>query len=188
MQDAEQAITIPVEADVSKFEDALKDIEKQSKQFGKTFVDAVKSVVVEGKTLESALDTIALKLSDMALSAALKPLEQGAADVFSNLMSSLVGAGQPGAITPFAQGGIVSSPTLFSAGGGTGLMGEAGAEAILPLARGGDGRLGVRSYAQEQSVNIVFNVTTPDASGFRKSETQISTMLARAVGRGRRNF
>jgi hypothetical protein len=55
---------------------------------------------------------------------------------------------------PFANGGmftnsIVSSPTLFQfADGGamrTGLMGEAGPEAIMPLRRGPDGRLGVEA-------------------------------------------
>ncbi len=50
-------------------------------------------------------------------------------------------------IAKFAQGGIVNSPTLFSYGdGGTGrfgLMGEAGPEAIMPLQRGSDGKLGV---------------------------------------------
>lgn len=49
-----------------------------------------------------------------------------------------------GNIIPFARGGIVSMPTLFPmANGGTGLMGEAGEEAVMPLRRGSDGRLGV---------------------------------------------
>jgi phage-related minor tail protein len=46
--------------------------------------------------------------------------------------------------TPFADGGVVGGPTCFRwQGGDVGLMGEAGAEAILPLQRGPDGRLGV---------------------------------------------
>ncbi|MGB3874663.1 MAG: hypothetical protein WA980_02280, partial [Shinella zoogloeoides] len=35
---------------------------------------------------------------------------------------------------------------------------------------------------------IVFNVTTPDAASFRKSEGQIAAMLTRAVGRGQRSL
>jgi len=51
-----------------------------------------------------------------------------------------------GNVVPFAAGGVVSGPTSFPmAGGRMGLMGEAGPEAIMPLARGPDGRLGVRS-------------------------------------------
>ena len=42
-------------------------------------------------------------------------------------------------------GQIVSKPTLFPFAKGTGLMGEAGPEAILPLKRGPGGYLGVRS-------------------------------------------
>jgi tape measure domain-containing protein len=50
-------------------------------------------------------------------------------------------------IQPFATGGIVTRPTFFKyAKGGemqNGLMGEAGPEAIMPLKRGADGKLGV---------------------------------------------
>jgi tape measure domain-containing protein len=52
-------------------------------------------------------------------------------------------------IRPFASGGVVDRPTLFKfANGGamqTGLMGEAGPEAILPLRRGPNGKLGVQA-------------------------------------------
>lgn len=53
-----------------------------------------------------------------------------------------------GASIPFAKGGaftnsIVDRPTLFPFAKGTGLMGEAGPEAIMPLSRDASGRLGV---------------------------------------------
>lgn len=51
-----------------------------------------------------------------------------------------------GNLVPFARGGVVGMPTLFPMNGGrTGLMGEAGPEAIMPLARDSMGRLGVRA-------------------------------------------
>jgi lambda family phage tail tape measure protein len=40
---------------------------------------------------------------------------------------------------------VVSSPTMFAFANGTGLMGEAGPEAIMPLTRGANGKLGVQS-------------------------------------------
>lgn len=43
---------------------------------------------------------------------------------------------------------IVSKPTMFAFAKGVGLMGEAGEEAIMPLARGSDGSLGVRTYGR----------------------------------------
>jgi tape measure domain-containing protein len=64
-------------------------------------------------------------------------------------------------IVPYAMGGIVNKPTIFPMKNGMGLMGEAGAEAIMPLKRGRDGKLGVMSQGGG-STNIVVNV---DASG-----------------------
>lgn len=68
-------------------------------------------------------------------------------------------------IVPYAKGGIVGSPTLFKyASGGAdrfGLMGEAGPEAIMPLRRGANGKLGVEASGSSMG-NITVNV---DASG-----------------------
>ena len=63
-------------------------------------------------------------------------------------------------IVPYAMGGIVNKPTLFPMANGAGLMGEAGPEAIMPLKRGANGKLGVQ--ASGGVGNIVVNV---DASG-----------------------
>jgi tape measure domain-containing protein len=64
-------------------------------------------------------------------------------------------------IVPFAKGGVVDRPTLFPFSKGVGLMGEAGEEAVMPLRRGKDGRLGVEASGAGVG-NIVVNV---DASG-----------------------
>lgn len=75
----------------------------------------------------------------------------------------------------FARGGVVNSPTLFPMATGTGLMGEAGPEAIMPLARGPDGRLGVRggrggsSGGVNNQISITVNV---GANGNAQSDTQ----------------
>ena len=92
-----------------------------------------------------------------------------------------------GRIQPFASGGIVNSPVLFPLRGGMGLMGEAGPEAIMPLARGRDGRLGVR-MAGQGGANITVNISTPDAESFRQSQGQVAALVARAVARGQRNM
>ncbi|MEM8749418.1 MAG: phage tail tape measure protein [Pseudomonadota bacterium] len=191
--DTIEPIKIPVEADLSGFSNALGDLQAQSKKFGTTFAGTIRSAIVSGKSFEDTLRSIALKLSDMALSAGLKPLE----NLTSNLINGLTGAigsslsgftSGGGSVTAFAKGGVVSTPTYFPMGGAAGLMGEAGAEAILPLSRGSDGNLGVRVQGNSSPANIVFNVTSPDVQGFRKSQNQISAMLARTVGRGRRSL
>ena len=63
-------------------------------------------------------------------------------------------------IIPYAMGGIVNKPTVFPMANGMGLMGEAGPEAVMPLKRGSNGKLGVQSSGGVG--NIVVNV---DASG-----------------------
>lgn len=63
-----------------------------------------------------------------------------------------------GNVTPFAQGGVVSKPTFFPMANGMGLMGEAGPEAVMPLRRDNQGRLGVMSSQQgTHPINIVIN-------------------------------
>ncbi len=53
-------------------------------------------------------------------------------------------------------GGVISSPTMFGYGQGkAGVLGEAGPEAILPLQRGSDGKLGVQAQASPVTVNII---------------------------------
>jgi len=91
-----------------------------------------------------------------------------------------------GAVRPFAGGGVVAAPTYFPMKGGLGLMGERGAEAIVPLARGADGKLGIRSGGGARPVTVTVNIATPDIEGFRRSEAQVAASLARAVSRGRR--
>ena len=81
-------------------------------------------------------------------------------------------------IVPFAYGGIVNKPTLFPMANGAGLMGEAGPEAIMPLRRGRDGKLGVE--ASGGVGNVVVNV---DASGSRVHGDQPNAKaLGSAIG------
>jgi phage-related minor tail protein len=85
-----------------------------------------------------------------------------------------------------ASGAVLTTPTYFPTAGGLALAGEAGAEAVLPLERGGDGRLGVRASGGSRPVAVTVHVTTPDVEGFRRSEAQVSASIARAVARGQR--
>ncbi|MCO6388628.1 phage tail tape measure protein [Aliihoeflea sp. 40Bstr573] len=186
----DETFTVSIEADTAPFAAALSNLEKLSSRFGDQLGGALRAATVSGRSLDDILRRIGLNMASMALTQGLKPLSGLASSALSGLLGGIVPfakGGVPGSITPFAQGGVVSAPTLFPMARGAGLMGEAGAEAILPLQRSADGRLGVAASGGG-SVNVVFNVTAADATSFRKSEAQITGMLARAVSRGTRTM
>ena len=172
----------------------MDDLEKRSQRFGSALTSALQAATTGGKGLDSVLQGLGTRLSNIALSAGFKPLENMLSSAVSGLTSgagslfAFANGGVPGRVTPFAAGGVVSSPTFFPMGGDMGLMGEAGSEAILPLKRGADGSLGVAAGGGGGGTQIVFNVTASDAASFRRSEGQISAMLARSVGRGQRGL
>lgn len=76
--------------------------------------------------------------------------------------------------------GIVDSPTFFKfrqgSGFATGLMGEAGPEAIMPLARGSDGSLGVKVAGGEDGQGeAAFGFVTVNVYSSEKSEVSEQT-------------
>jgi hypothetical protein len=86
-------------------------------------------------------------------------------------------------IIPFAKGGIVNSPTLFPFAKGTGLMGEAGPEAIMPLQRGANGKLGVLATGGGGDINVVVNVDASGSSveGNEQEGQQLGRVIAAAM-------
>lgn len=146
---------------------------------GRSLSRAFRGAVLDGKSLKSVLTEVAKSFADIALKAALEPVSS----LVSGAIESLFTATNPG-VTAFAKGGVLASPAYFPLAGGLGLAGEAGAEAILPLARGSDGRLGVAGGGG--AVNVTFNVTASDARSFLGSEAELGAMLLRAVKRGTR--
>ena len=160
--------------ETEKLRTEMMGLNRLADNFGQTLVRSFASAIIQGRKLSDVLKGLALSLAGQALSSALKPL--------GNLAGSLLSS-----VTPFAGGGIVNSPTLFPLRGGAGLMGEAGAEAIMPLARGGDGKLGVR-MGGGKAVNVTVNIATPDVASFRQSQSQVASVITRAVSRGQRNL
>jgi lambda family phage tail tape measure protein len=133
---------------------------------------------------------------DTAYNTAMRPVQNAIGSSIMGGVNSILSGLLPfqhggvisqGRVTPFARGGVVRGATTFPMRGGTGLMGEAGPEAILPLQRGADGRLGVASARGGNAVNVTMNITTPEAQGFRRSQSQIAAEMCRALARGQRN-
>lgn len=85
-----------------------------------------------------------------------------------------------GRVTAFAKGGVVDSPTLFPMSGGLGLMGEAGPEAVMPLSRGPDGRLGVQvsgGAASEPPVQVNNHINVPPGANAEAVRAEVVRML-----------
>jgi phage-related minor tail protein len=178
--------------DTSAIRADLADLERLGDRFGRSLTRAFASGITSGHKFSGILRSLMQTLSRQALSAALRPLGNlvggSMASLFGGIAANAKGnliAG--GRVTPFAKGGVVNSPTLFAMRGGTGLMGEAGPEAVMPLARGPDGRLGVRSSGGTAPVTVNMTVVTPDADSFRRSQGQVTASLIRGLQRGQRH-
>ncbi|SDD76473.1 phage tail tape measure protein [Ruegeria marina] len=172
------------------------DVQSLERGLSKGLRRAFDGVVLDGMKLSDALDTIALSMIQTTYSAAIKPVADHFGGLIADGVGSLVqgllpfakgGSFSQGRVMPFASGGVVSGPVAFPMRGGLGLMGEAGPEAIMPLARGPDGKLGVRNSGGGRAINVVMNISTPDVQGFRRSQGQIAAQMSRALGRGNRN-
>ena len=160
-----------------------REVDGLSRNFSTGLRRAFDGVVFDGMRMQDALRGIAQTMSNSVYNTAMKPVQ----NAFGSLLAQGV-TGAMGAIMPFAKGGVISQATAFHMRGGTtGLMGEAGPEAIMPLSRGPDGRLGVRAAGQGQAVNVTFNVSTPDVAGFQRSQTQIAAQMSRLLAQGNRN-
>jgi len=198
--DAADTMRIAVEADTRGFDRAMGDLQLRAGALGSAFTAAFRQASGGGRSLEDTLKTLGSRISALALDAALRPVGNLAGNLLNGLLGSVGGAlrgggsaaapAAGGRVVPFAKGGVVRAPSFFPLGGATGLMGEAGAEAILPLSRGSDGGLGVAvsGSARGSAPAIVFNVHTADAPSFRRAEGQIQAMLARAAMRGQRGL
>lgn len=76
-----------------------------------------------------------------------------------------------GHLQAFAKGGLVDRPTIFPMAKGTGLMGEAGTEAIMPLTRDAKGRLGVTTSGAGMTPNVEVNVINQTSTAASASST-----------------
>lgn len=193
-------VTAAFDAELARMGDTAlmtnREISSLALSFGSGLKRAFDGVVFDGMRLSDALRQVAGSMSASIYNMAMRPVQNalggalanGINSVFSGLMPFADGgAFSQGRVVPFAQGGVVTQPVTFPMRGGRGLMGEAGPEAIMPLARGPDGRLGVQAAGGGRPVTVVMNISTPDVQGFQRSQSQIAAEAARALSRGQRN-
>jgi tape measure domain-containing protein len=150
-----------------------------------SFVRAFQTGKLEARSFLDVMNNVLNQILSNLINAALKPVTAPLEMFVSNFTNSLIGGGlgapagggaggggsftapsviaargyafRGGNVVPFARGGVVGGPTYFPMSGGrTGLMGEAGPEAVMPLSRTADGKLGVASSGAP-GVQIVVN-------------------------------
>lgn len=174
-----------------------RELDGLTRGFGAGLRRAFDGVVFDGLRLSDAMRGLARSISDTIYAAAMRPVQNAMGGLMASVVGGMFqrvtpfaqgGSFAQGRVMPFAQGGVVSGPVAFPMRGGTGLMGEAGPEAIMPLVRGADGRLGVRGQGgQGGPVNVTFNIQTPDVAGFQRSQSQIAAQMSRLLAQGQRN-
>ena len=188
------------DGELSRMQESLvftgREVNTLSNGLGGGLRRAFDGLVFDGMKLSDALKGIGRTLSDTVYGIAMKPVQnavggalaQGLNGLLSNVMPFEKGGSfAQGRVMPFAKGGVVAQATSFPMRGGTGLMGEAGPEAIMPLTRGADGRLGVQAAGGGRPVTVVMNITTPDVQGFQRSQSQIAAQAQRLLARGQKN-
>ncbi|MEL6477584.1 MAG: phage tail tape measure protein [Pseudomonadota bacterium] len=196
MQDLAAGFRAELEAATGQMREMDGETQRLARSLGSSLRSALDKAVFGGGKLSDVFKGLARDVAGKAFDAALKPVQNaiggGLASLTGSLTSSLTGAlgfakggaFSSGNVRAFASGGIVSGPTLFPMRNGTGLMGEAGPEAIMPLRRGPDGRLGVAAAGGGAGGQVIVNISTPDVAGFQRSRGQVAAQLARAVQRG----
>lgn len=173
--------------DLAATSSSLAGLTSGAANFAKTMTQAFASSITGGKQFEDVLKSLALRISNLAVQASFKPIENALSGLISNAGSVASQKFAGGGIKPFASGGVIGTPSYFPMmDGGTGLAGEAGPEAIMPLTRGADGRLGVSGASGGNSITV--QIATPDVDSFRRSESYVTGQIARAVARGQRSL
>ncbi|MFO1149277.1 MAG: phage tail tape measure protein [Alsobacter sp.] len=185
---------LAAEAAIGGATQALGALDGVAKSFGRSVTSAFTNGIVEGKKFQDVVKQVGQRLEAATLNAAMKPLGAGLSTLVVSSLAGLGSAALSGGsallkgLGLFADGGVVNAPTWFPHAQGLGVAGEAGPEAILPLARGSDGKLGVRAGAGGTPAVVTVHIATPDPEAFRRSESLVSASLARAVARGQRGL
>jgi len=190
-----------VEGSFQSMADALADFAKTGKLDFKALVDQMILDLIrfEMRAQMSSLFTASGGLNGLLTMVGLGSIDRSISSFTSSGQSLTSAQGNvfDVGLTKYAKGGmftnsVVNQPTLFKFAQGTGLMGEAGPEAIMPLKRDSNGNLGVRGLGGGGNVDVVVNnygnekattKETMDSRGNRRIEVIVGDMVAGELSR-----
>ena len=188
-------------------DESLKAFQRWRDGVASTIADGLAAVVMGTKKISAAFREMAMSIVQSAVKTLLNVAVRKMLGMFGGFFGgggTPFGLGGTGGlyasgvvfsggreVHAFARGGIVSRPTVFPMRRGMGLMGEAGPEAIMPLRRGRDGRLGVASSGGGGVVVNIINqagaqIETRErrgADGRREIEIMVQRMVDERIDR-----
>lgn len=181
---AEQEINRVIEENRKKQEQVADILQSSMEDAFMSIVDGTKSVKDAFKAMAADIIKelyrifVVKRITGMIANA----IAPGSASLIPSANGNVFNAGN---LIPFANGGVVGGPTLFPMSNGkTGLMGEAGPEAIMPLKRGKDGKLGVQAEGgggQPIVINQTINVSTGVQQTVRAEIKQLMPQIAESA-------
>ena len=134
---------IQMEAETRKLMEAEQQREQMMNMIESNIENAFMSIVDGSKSVEDAfkgmLRNIILEIYKTKVA---KPAANAVMDLLFSANGNVFNQGMH--VKAYADGGVVNRTTAFPMRGGVGVMGEAGPEAIMPLKRGKNGKLGVQ--------------------------------------------
>jgi phage-related minor tail protein len=165
LEAAERARNSTIEEQIALQEQLAKTIESSMENALMSMVDGTKSVKDAFKSMAAEIIKELYRVLVVQRIVGSASAGTGIAGSIATLFSANGNAFSGGNILPFANGGVVGGPTMFPVSGGkTGLMGEAGPEAIMPLKRDKNGRLGVSVEGGSGSVVVNNNINVTGGS------------------------
>lgn len=178
------------------FPDLSKAAETEGKkiadELGFAFSSAFEDAIIRAESLKDVLAGLAQDISRiLTRELVTEPLAKAAVDWaksvnWGGFLAGILGSANgnvfaPAGVQAFANGGVVTAPTLFRYGGNRmGVMGEAGAEGVLPLRRGRDGKLGVIAQGGGMSLTVN-NSFSVQGQVDQRTQAQIAAEVGRSV-------
>lgn len=184
-----QLISTGLTNEMLNIADGTKSAKEAFKDFAKSFLRNIAEMIIQAQIFK-AIE--AVSYGDDGSTTAIGALF-GAVSKAATPKSAKGNVFNQGNLVPFANGGIVKHPTIFPMAKGTGLMGEAGPEAILPLTRTSTGNLGVESAGGEGNggvTNVI--IQAMDSESFNtfamRNQGTFSGVLADMANKGNTGF